>query len=148
MSPVIEDLKEAIIHACGGLTHEEVKYVVNKYLEKELHKLRKERDFWMRKATIPRETMDLTVQTTEATRISEEDLKELKRLAVLGKWCMPICEPEFSNADICNFSTTRIRKDAEDFVETRIETELADVEKVQRNNMVLVRKGVLSYLKT
>lgn len=25
MSPVIEDLKEAIIHACGGLTHEEVK---------------------------------------------------------------------------------------------------------------------------
>lgn len=83
----------------------------------------------MRKATLPRETMDLTVQTTEATRISEEDLKELKRLAVLGKWCMPICEPEFSNADICNFSTTRIRKDAEDFVETRIETELADVEK-------------------
>lgn len=83
----------------------------------------------MRKATLPRETMDLTVQTTEATRISDEDLKELKRLAVLGKWCRPICEPEFSNADICNFSTARIRKDAEDFVETRIETELADIEK-------------------
>lgn len=129
MSPVIEDLKEAIIHACGGLTHEEVKYVVNKHTEKKLHVLRKELEFWMRKATLPRETMDLTVKTTEATRISEEDLKELERLAVLGKWCMPVCEPEFSNADICNFSTTRIRKDAEDFVETRIETELADVEK-------------------
>lgn len=34
MSPAIEDLKEAIIHACGGLTHEEVKYVVNKHTEK------------------------------------------------------------------------------------------------------------------
>lgn len=122
MPSVIEDLKEAIIHACGGLTHEEVKYVVNEHIEKEL-------EFWMRKATLLRETTDLTVQTTEATRISEEDLKELKRLAVLGKWCMPICEPEFSDTDICNFSTTSIRKDAEDFVKTRIETELADVEK-------------------
>lgn len=119
MSPVIEDLKEAIIHVCGGLTHEEVKYVVNKHIEKELHVLKKELEFWMRKATLPRETTDLTAQTTEATRISEEDLKELKRLAVLGKWGMPICEPEFSNTDICNFSTTSIRKDAEDFVETR-----------------------------
>lgn len=41
MSPAIEELKEAIIHACGGMTREEVKYVVNKYLEKELYKLRK-----------------------------------------------------------------------------------------------------------
>lgn len=129
MLPAIEDLKEAIIHACGGLTREEVKYVVNKHTEKKLHVLRKELEFWMRKATLPRETTDLTAQTTEAMRISEEDLNELKRLAVLGKWCIPICEPEFSNTDICNFSTTRIRKDAEDFVETRIETELADVEK-------------------
>lgn len=127
MSPAIEELKEAIIHACGGMTREDVKYVVNKYLEKELYKLRKERDFWMRKATIPRETMD---STTETTKISEEDLKELKELAVLGKYYFLMDEgPKFKNADINTFSTTRIRKDAENSVKTQIETELAEVER-------------------
>lgn len=107
MSPAIEELKEAIIHACGGMTREEVKYVVNKYLETELYKLRKDRDFWMRKATIPRETMDSTVQTTET---SEEDLKELKELAVLGKYYFLMDEgPKFKNVDINTFSTTRIK---------------------------------------
>lgn len=97
MSPAIEELKEAIIHACGGMTREEVKYVVNKYLEKELHKLRKERDFWMRKATIPRETMDSTVQTTET---SEKDLKVLRKLAVIGKYDFLMNEgPKFKNVD-------------------------------------------------
>lgn len=113
MSPAIEELKEAIIHACGGMTREDVKYVVNKYLEKELHKLRRERDFWMRKATIPRETMDSTTQTTETTettKISEEDLKELKELAVLGKYYFLMDEgPKFKNVDINTFSTTRIK---------------------------------------
>lgn len=107
MSPAIEELKEAIIHACGGMTCEDVKYVVNKYLEKELHKLRKERDFWMRKATIPRETMDLTVQTTETP---EKDLKVLRKLAVIGKYDFLMDEgPKFKNVDINTFSTTRIK---------------------------------------
>lgn len=100
MSPAIEELKEAIIHVCGGMTREEVKYVVNKYLKKELHKLRKERDFWMRKATIPRETTDSTTQTTEATRISEEDLKVLRKLAVIGKYDFLMNEgPKFKDVD-------------------------------------------------
>lgn len=133
MSPAIEELKEAIIHACGGMTCEDVKYVVNKYLEKELHKLRKERDFWMRKATIPRETMDSTTQTTETTettKISEEDLKELKELAVIGKYDFLMNEgPKFKNVDIDIFSTTRIRKGAENSVKAQIETELAEVER-------------------
>lgn len=127
MSPAIEELKEAIIHACGGMTREDVKYVVNKYLEKELYKLRKERDFWMRKATIPRETMD---STTETTKISEEDLKELKELAVLGKYYFLMDEgPKFKNVDIDTFSTTRIRNGAENSVKAQIETELAEVER-------------------
>lgn len=127
MSPAIKELKEAIIHACGGMTREDVKYVVNKYLEKELHKLRKERDFWMRKATIPREPMNSTTQTTETP---EEDLKELKELAVLGKYYFLMNEgPEFKNADIDTFSTTRIRKGAENSVKAQIETELAEVER-------------------
>lgn len=110
MSPAIEELKEAIIHVCGGMTREEVKYVVNKYLKKELHKLRKERDFWMRKATIPRETTDSTTQTTEATRISEEDLKVLRKLAVIGKYDFLMNEgPKFKDVDINTFSTTRIK---------------------------------------
>lgn len=127
MSPAIEELKEAIIHACGGMTREEVKYVVNKYLEKELHKLRKERDFWMRKATIPRETMDLTVQTTETP---EKDLKVLRKLAVIGKYDFLMHEgPKFKNVDIDTFSTTRIRNGAENSVKAQIETELAEVER-------------------
>lgn len=127
MSPAIEELKEAIIHACGGMTREEVKYVINKYLEKELHKLRKERDFWMRKATIPRETMDSTTQTTET---SEKDLKILRRLAVVWKYDFLINEgPKFKNVDIDTFSTTRIRKGAENSVKAHIETELAEVER-------------------
>ena len=110
MSPAIEELKEAIIHACGGMTREEVKYVVNKHTEKKLHVLRKELEFWMRKATLPRETMDLTVETTEATRISEEDLKELENLAVIGKYDFLMDEgPKFKNVDINTFSTTRIK---------------------------------------
>ncbi len=130
MSPAIEELKEAIIHACGGMTREEVKHVVNKYLEKELYKLRKDRDFWMWKATIPRETMDLTVQTTEATRIPEEDLKVLRKLAVIGKYDFLMNEgPKFKNVDIDTFSTTRRRKCAENFVKAQIETELAEVER-------------------
>lgn len=130
MSPAIEELKEAIIHACGGMTREEVKYVVNKYLEKELYKLRKERDFWMRKATISRETMDSTTETTEATRISEEDLKVLRKLAVIGKYDFLMNEgPKFKNVDIDTFSTTRIRKDAENSVKAQIETRLAEIEK-------------------
>lgn len=130
MSPVIEDLKEAIIHACGGLTHEEVKYVVNKHTEKKLHVLRKELEFWMRKATLPRETMDLTVKTTEATRISEEDLKVLRKLAVIGKYDFLMHEgPKFKNVDIDTFSTTRIRNGAENSVKAQIETELAEVER-------------------
>ena len=127
MSPAIEKLKKAIIHACGGMTHEEVKCVVNKYLEKELHKLGKERDFWMRKTTIPRETMDLTTQTTET---SEKDLKVLRKLAVIGKYDFLMNEgPKFKNVDIDTVSTTRIRKGAENSVKARIETELTDVEK-------------------
>lgn len=130
MSPAIEELKEAIIHACGGMTREEVKYVVNKYLKKELHKLRKERDFWMRKATIPRETTDSTTQTTEATRISEEDLKVLRKLAVIGKYDFLMNEgPKFKNVDIDTFSTTRIRKGAENSVKAQVETELERLEK-------------------
>lgn len=127
MSPAIEELKEAIIHACGGMTREEVKYVVNKYLETELYKLRKDRDFWMRKATIPRETMDSTVQTTET---SEKDLKVLRKLAVIGKYDFLMNEgPKFKNVDIDIFSTTRIRKGAENSVKAQIETELAEVER-------------------
>lgn len=130
MSPAIEELKEAIIHVCGGMTREEVKYVVNKYLKKELHKLRKERDFWMRKATIPRETTDSTTQTTEATRISEEDLKVLRKLAVIGKYDFLMNEgPKFKNVDIDTFSTTRIRKGAENSVKAQVETELERLEK-------------------
>lgn len=74
--------------------------------------------------------MDSTTETTEATRISEEDLKVLRKLAVIGKYDFLMNEgPKFKNVDIDTFSTTRIRKDAENSVKAQIETRLAEIEK-------------------